>query len=344
MLCFIVITLITVTPRTSDRYQAAMQPIAAFAYVEEHTRAGDFKEEDVHGAVRKHLKEYWVRALDLMRQQNAESACVKILEEVARIKGLVRFYRAQSQLKRLQEEMGNDIILRDADRTFVKKATLDKLQKNKKTEPRIFFLFNDILVYAQPANFGRLTNVRVLHLSLVTVADYPSPDPGVQFCFELRSPQKSVVVSCRSDQGMREWKYSIYTNLQVVLNKRKEFIAAEAAKRSGESKEDDSLADQYRRISSFIGNADVELEGKSIAKCKLCLLPFSKFLKKKVKCVMCLDEVCQKCSSHKAKDSRGKMQPMCDACHGLSSGLVGEKQSTLQEAKPEQKKSRGFFG
>ncbi len=162
----------------ATEFQAAMQPIAAFSYVEEHTRAGDFKAEHVLGYERRHAKEMWFRALEMLQRSKPEEACLEVLKQVAQIKARLRVYRAQSELMYLQEEMGNDIILVDTARTFVKRAHLDKLSDKKKREPRIVFLFNDIIVYGQPANFGRLTNLRVLNLSLCAIAEYESPEPG----------------------------------------------------------------------------------------------------------------------------------------------------------------------
>jgi hypothetical protein len=172
---------------------------------------------------------------------------------------------------------------------------------------------------------------------------------GVQFCFEIRSAQKSLVLSCKSEKEYREWKYAIFTNLQAVLNKRRLFIEELEKKRSAtpDSKQGAELADQYRRISTFIGNSDLKSsDGKAaLPKCKLCLVPFAgHFFKKKVKCFLCQDEVCGKCSEHLTKDAKKKDQPICDACHGLQTGFLGDSQSAIGAVEKKEDKKKSLFG
>ena len=104
-----------------------------------------------------------------------------------------------------------------------------------------------------------------------------------------------------------------------------------------------------RRYSTFIGQSDLDLNsrrsttadlatttaGKSLAHCKLCLRPFNSIFKRKQRCKICQDIVCQDCCKQKVKEGgkAGKLVQVCDACYGATIGMVGDdvKMLTIKE-------------
>ena len=96
-----------------------------------------------------------------------------------------------------------------------------------------------------------------------------------------------------------------------------------------------------RRYSTFIGQSDLDLNarsaasgdafsaaasGKGVTHCKLCLRPFNSIFKRKQRCRLCQDVVCQDCCKHKVKEpgKAGKIVQVCDACYGAFLGMVGD--------------------
>jgi len=61
--------------------------------------------------------------------------------------------------------------------------------------------------------------------------------------------------------------------------------------------------------------------------CKLCIKQLG-FLKRRIKCKMCDDTVCNECCGHKVKVSRGNkpnvMERVCDACFGGVTNMIGD--------------------
>ena len=104
-----------------------------------------------------------------------------------------------------------------------------------------------------------------------------------------------------------------------------------------------------RRYSTFIGQSDLDLNsrknaidsaaaglaGRSLAHCKLCLRPFNSIFKRKQRCRICQDIVCQDCCKNKVKEGgkAGKLVQVCDACYGATIGMVGDdvKMLTIKE-------------
>ncbi|KAJ8245099.1 hypothetical protein GJAV_G00275410 [Gymnothorax javanicus] len=179
--------------------------------------------------------------------------------------------------------------LKKPGRIMVGKGRLMKLGRQGSPEPRVFFLFNDILVYGRILVQGRwYRGQQLIPLEHVKVEDVEdSEDMKNQWL--LRTPRKSFFVSAASPQEKRAWKSHI------------EEWHAKRVKEMGSTPELDSA-------SSWVPDSATEI-------CMRCVTKFT-FTQRRHHCRRCGFVVCDSCSKKRALIPNISCKPVrvCQVC------------------------------
>lgn len=261
-------------------------------------------------------------------------ACKMIWQKVAELKTQMATERQRANLQKFQACCGSDIMLVNDHRQFVLEGKLKKIPAtgNNKTQEYVFLLFNDLVLYASDGMQSRYKVHRVMHLSLCTLVDLRGPTYN-GLGFKISSPQKTVTLVAKDEKEKTVWLDAMTEQLVQERERRKKYMASlstsgTAAMLSADDKEGDLL----RRYSTFVGHtssdlmADAKGNKKQVAMCKLCIRPLG-FLKRRTKCKMCDDTVCNECCNHKVKITKGgksTMDKVCDECYGYMNNMTGD--------------------
>uniref|UniRef100_A0AAZ3QTF0 FYVE, RhoGEF and PH domain containing 6 n=1 Tax=Oncorhynchus tshawytscha TaxID=74940 RepID=A0AAZ3QTF0_ONCTS len=177
-------------------------------------------------------------------------------------------------------------------RVFLKEGTLMKLSR-KVMQPRMFFLFNDTLLYTTPVQSGQYKLNSMLSLAGMKVSK-PSQE-AYQNELNIESVERSFILSASSATERDEWLAAIATAIDDHTRKKITFISS----RSQEEVRQCVCQEEVRQLGCVCVRAYV---------C-VCVVVFSITV-----CV--LQVVCQTCSSNKFYLEYLKNQParVCDHC------------------------------
>uniref|UniRef100_A0A8C7MG23 FYVE, RhoGEF and PH domain containing 6 n=1 Tax=Oncorhynchus kisutch TaxID=8019 RepID=A0A8C7MG23_ONCKI len=183
-------------------------------------------------------------------------------------------------------------------RVFLKEGTLMKLSR-KVMQPRMFFLFNDTLLYTTPVQSGQYKLNSMLSLAGMKVSK-PSQE-AYQNELNIESVERSFILSASSATERDEWLAAIATAIDDHTRKKITFI-------SSRSQEEVSGAPLGSKAPIWIPDLRATM-------CMVCTCEFT-LTWRRHHCRACGKVVCQTCSSNKFYLEYLKNQParVCDHC------------------------------
>ncbi|XP_028973035.2 FYVE, RhoGEF and PH domain-containing protein 6 [Esox lucius] len=188
-------------------------------------------------------------------------------------------------------------------RVFLKEGTLMKLSR-KVMQPRMFFLFNDTLLYTTPVQSGQYKLNSMLSLAGMKVSK-PSQE-AYQNELNIESVERSFILSASSATERDEWLAAIATAIDDHTRKKITFISSRS------QEESDGVCDSGAPLGS---KAPIWIPDLRATMCMICTCEFT-LTWRRHHCRACGKVVCQTCSSNKYYLEYLKNQParVCDHC------------------------------
>ncbi|XP_067358453.1 FYVE, RhoGEF and PH domain-containing protein 6-like isoform X1 [Channa argus] len=189
-------------------------------------------------------------------------------------------------------------------RIFLKEGTLMKLSR-KVMQPRMFFLFNDVLLYTTPVQSGQYKLNNKLSLAGMKVSK-PSQE-AYQNELTIESVERSFILSASSAIERDEWLKAISTAISDYTKKKISFI-------SGKPPEEVELSDGDD--GAPLGTkAPIWIPDPRTTMCMICTCEFS-LTWRRHHCRACGKVVCHSCSSnkHRLEYLKNEMARVCDQC------------------------------
>ncbi|XP_029288828.1 FYVE, RhoGEF and PH domain-containing protein 6-like [Cottoperca gobio] len=189
-------------------------------------------------------------------------------------------------------------------RIFLKEGVLKKLSR-KVMQPRMFFLFNDTLLYTTPVQSGQFKFNNMLSLAGMKVSK-PSQE-AYQNELNIESVERSFILSASSATERDEWLEAIYTAISDYTRKKISFI-------SGKPPEEVELSD-CGDGASLGSKAPIWIPDPRTTMCMICTCVFT-LTWRRHHCRACGKVVCQSCSSNKycLEYLKNQMARVCDQC------------------------------
>ncbi|KAJ8007026.1 hypothetical protein DPEC_G00113300 [Dallia pectoralis] len=188
-------------------------------------------------------------------------------------------------------------------RVFLKEGTLMKLSR-KVMQPRMFFLFNDTLLYTTPVQSGQYKLNSMLSLAGMKVSK-PTQE-AYQNELNIESVERSFILSAGSATERDEWLAAIATAIDDHTRKKITFISSRS------QEESDGVCDSGAPLGS---KAPIWIPDLRATMCMICTCEFT-LTWRRHHCRACGKVVCQTCSSNKYYLEYLKNQParVCDHC------------------------------
>ncbi|XP_071776698.2 FYVE, RhoGEF and PH domain-containing protein 6 [Centroberyx gerrardi] len=188
-------------------------------------------------------------------------------------------------------------------RVFLKEGTLMKLSR-KVMQPRMFFLFNDALMYTTPVQSGQYKLNSMLSLAGMKVSK-PSQE-AYQNELNIESVERSFILSASSATERDEWLEAIAKAIDDYTKKKITFISSRS------QEEADGLGDSGAPLGS---KAPIWIPDLRATMCMICTCEFT-LTWRRHHCRACGKVVCQACSANKYYLEYLKNQParVCDHC------------------------------
>ncbi|XP_061524435.1 FYVE, RhoGEF and PH domain-containing protein 6 [Phycodurus eques] len=188
-------------------------------------------------------------------------------------------------------------------RVFLKEGTLMKLSR-KVMQPRMFFLFNDALMYTTPVQSAQYKLNCVLSLAGMKVSK-PSQE-AYQNELNIESVERSFILSASSATERDEWLEAIAEAIDDHAKKKISFISSRS------QEEADGAPDSGAPLGS---KAPIWIPDLRATMCMICTCEFT-LTWRRHHCRACGKVVCQACSANKYYLEYLKNQParVCDHC------------------------------
>ncbi|KAK2882870.1 FYVE, RhoGEF and PH domain-containing protein 6 [Channa argus] len=189
-------------------------------------------------------------------------------------------------------------------RVFLKEGTLMKLSR-KVMQPRMFFLFNDALMYTTPVQSGQYKLNSVLSLAGMKVSK-PSQE-AYQNELNIESIERSFILSASSATERDEWLEAIAKAIDDYAKKKITFISSRS-----QEEQSDGVGDNGAPLGS---KAPIWIPDLRATMCMICTCEFT-LTWRRHHCRACGKVVCQACSTNKYYLEYLKNQParVCDHC------------------------------
>ncbi|KFV71482.1 FYVE, RhoGEF and PH domain-containing protein 6, partial [Dryobates pubescens] len=189
-------------------------------------------------------------------------------------------------------------------RVFLKEGTLMKLSR-KVMQPRMFFLFNDALLYTTPVQSGmyKLNNM----LSLAGMKVKKPTQEAYQNELNIESVERSFILSASSATERDEWLEAISKSIEDYTKKRITFNPSRSLEEADPEKQEED--------SPLGSKAPIWIPDTRATMCMICTSEFT-LTWRRHHCRACGKIVCQACSSNKHGLDYMKNQParVCDHC------------------------------
>jgi hypothetical protein len=203
-------------------------------------------------------------------------------------------FKQREAMLRLQKKF--DIQIIEPGRVLIREGVLTKLCR-KDRQKRHFFLFNDVLIYADWGSTGKYTKERSFVLTQTFVKDLPDDvSRNMVNALQISTESKSFVVFTETPQEKAEWMKDVNAAIDKLD---KSYKTLKAKKKQRDS----------------VGMlAPVWVPDNESKSCTICAVKFT-VTNRRHHCRQCGRVICGKCSSHK-KDLPGQgRQRVCDDCH-----------------------------
>uniref|UniRef100_A0A669BYP0 FYVE, RhoGEF and PH domain containing 6 n=1 Tax=Oreochromis niloticus TaxID=8128 RepID=A0A669BYP0_ORENI len=186
-------------------------------------------------------------------------------------------------------------------RVFLKEGTLMKLSR-KVMQPRMFFLFNDALMYTTPVQSAQYKLNSVLSLAGMKVSK-PSQE-AYQNELNIESVERSFILSASSATERDEWLEAIAKAIDDYTKKKISFISSRS--------QEEGVVDSGAPLGS---KAPIWIPDLRATMCMICTCEFT-LTWRRHHCRACGKVVCQACSANKYYLEYLKNQParVCDHC------------------------------
>ncbi|XP_074082706.1 FYVE, RhoGEF and PH domain-containing protein 6 [Macrotis lagotis] len=189
-------------------------------------------------------------------------------------------------------------------RVFLKEGTLMKLSR-KVMQPRMFFLFNDALLYTTPVQSGmyKLNNM----LSLAGMKVRKPTQEAYQNELKIESVERSFILSASSATERDEWLEAISLSIEEYTKKKITFCPSKSL--------DETDIDKKEEMSPLGSKAPIWIPDTRATMCMVCTSEFT-LTWRRHHCRACGKIVCQACSSNKYGLDYLKNQParVCEHC------------------------------
>ncbi|KAF6339342.1 FYVE, RhoGEF and PH domain containing 6 [Rhinolophus ferrumequinum] len=189
-------------------------------------------------------------------------------------------------------------------RVFLKEGTLMKLSR-KVMQPRVFFLFNDALLYTTPVQSGmyKLNNM----LSLTGMKVKKPTQEAYQNELKIESVERSFILSASSATERDEWLGAISRSIEEYAKKRITFCPSRSL--------DEADSENKEEVSPLGSKAPIWVPDTRATMCMICTSEFT-LTWRRHHCRACGKIVCQACSSNKYGLDYLKNQParVCEHC------------------------------
>uniref|UniRef100_A0A4W6F2W8 FYVE, RhoGEF and PH domain containing 6 n=1 Tax=Lates calcarifer TaxID=8187 RepID=A0A4W6F2W8_LATCA len=182
-------------------------------------------------------------------------------------------------------------------RIFLKEGILMKLSR-KVMQPRMFFLFNDTLLYTTPVQSGQYKLKNMLSLAGMKVSK-PSQE-AYQNELNIESVERSFILSASSATERDEWLEAISTAISDYTRKKISFISELSDSGDG---------------APLGSKAPIWIPDPRTTMCMICTCEFS-LTWRRHHCRACGKVVCQSCSSNKhcLEYLKNQFARVCDQC------------------------------
>ncbi|XP_068132896.1 FYVE, RhoGEF and PH domain-containing protein 6 [Hyperolius riggenbachi] len=188
-------------------------------------------------------------------------------------------------------------------RVFLKEGTLMKLSR-KVMQPRMFFLFNDALLYTTPVQSGMYKLNNMLSLAGMTVRK-PTQE-AYQNELNIESVERSFILSASSATERDDWLEAISTAIEEYAKKKITFNPAKSQEETDpEEQGDDALG----------AKAPIWIPDGRATMCMVCTSEFT-LTWRRHHCRACGKIVCQACSTnkHSLEYMKNHLARVCDHC------------------------------
>uniref|UniRef100_A0A6Q2X6K9 FYVE, RhoGEF and PH domain containing 6 n=1 Tax=Esox lucius TaxID=8010 RepID=A0A6Q2X6K9_ESOLU len=185
-------------------------------------------------------------------------------------------------------------------RVFLKEGVLMKLSR-KVMQPRMFFLFNDTLLYTTPVQSGQFKLNNMLSLAGMKVSK-PSQE-AFQNELTIESVERSFILSASSAVERDDWLEAISTSIKDHTRKKISFISSK------------SLEEEIGSGAPLGSKAPIWIPDLRATMCMICTCEFS-LTWRRHHCRACGKVVCQSCSTNKQclEYLKNQLARVCDQC------------------------------
>ncbi|XP_042637624.1 FYVE, RhoGEF and PH domain-containing protein 6 [Orycteropus afer afer] len=189
-------------------------------------------------------------------------------------------------------------------RVFLKEGILMKLSR-KVMQPRMFFLFNDALLYTTPVQSGMFKLNSMLSLAGMKVRK-PTQE-AYQNELKIESVERSFILSASSATERDEWLEAISRSIEEYAKKRITFCPSRSL--------DEADVENKEEVSPLGSKAPIWIPDTRVTMCMICTSEFT-LTWRRHHCRACGKIVCQACSSNKCGLDYLKNRParVCEHC------------------------------
>ncbi|XP_033883138.3 FYVE, RhoGEF and PH domain-containing protein 6-like [Acipenser ruthenus] len=235
--------------------------------------------------------------------RDTQAALIVVIEVANHANDIMKQGDNFQKLMQIQYSLNGHPEIVQPGRVFLKEGTLMKLSR-KVMQPRLFFLFNDGLLYTTPVQSGmyKLNNM----LSLAGMKVSKPTQEAYQNELNIESVERSFILSACSATERDAWLEAISKAINDYTKKRITFSA---------SKSEEADPVEVESDTPLGSKAPIWIPDPRATMCMVCTCEFT-LTWRRHHCRACGKIVCQACSSNKHSLEYLKNQParVCDHC------------------------------
>lgn len=237
------------------------------------------------------------------------------------IRQMDNFRKVMEVRKKLIGDTGDTLIT--PYRKLIKEGMLVKFSR-KEPQPRMFFLFNDILIYASSIPPTNTTFKVIKRIPLEGMRMEMVNDPDMRHGFQIISTCKSFRLEASSNEDLHQWMSAFETAIRENREKTQSRKTFRQLNPDG--------GEESERIP--LGHlAPPWLPDSAVSMCQLCSVQFT-VTRRRHHCRACGQIFCSDCSSYLAplRYKSDKLGRVCQSCYESISGEEGGDERTPKRA------------